>query len=1271
MTAAHISHWAGTSPRHCQGLLPEVVRRLVKANATTIASLEMPVGDAVSDEGWDGKINCSSAHHLLPDEASAWEIGTDRSAKTKAETDFNKRTRNTLGVDPASTTFVFVTPRSWPRRSAWLETKRELALWKDVRVIAANDLEIWLEDAPAVALWLARHLRIAPLTGLTDLQGWWEEWSSATTPNTTAEMLLAGRSIEAGQLQTWASQLSGELRVQADSPAEAIAFFYACVSTLPPEHAERVRSRAVVTETQEAVRFATTWQTPSLLLTTDDTASSIGLAKAKGHTTFIGVSRNLTLLGQRPLRLSRLDGSEFHNALVACGLTTEAAAQIVWESGRSIPVFRRRTVAQSPRWADPVQGRLLVPAIFCGAWDEAERPTVGIGGIPITPLRDKEVVKSFTSKNYSDITDVAKSHEGDGDPPLHKVASIWCLTSPKDAWYLIGKYAELEHFDEFGRNLKMVLTTPDPQFELPLGQEWSAWVRGKLPPYSSWLRVGLCETLSLISNFGDQIGLSIGAASGYVDDLVRNIFRDLKTWVGWASVDDVLPLIAAAAPAALLRAVEDFVRETPSEASKLLSDDSNPSLGGCRHCGLLWALERIAWRPDYLLRACLALSALANLDPGGRWSNRPASSLRDILGWIEDPYTYASVDLRLTAVDAIITSYPQQAWRLLLTTVQRHHSRIVREGPHIEDAKPTNWGPESQSDLYNYSTGLLDRLLAMAITEEVTRTIELTPNLDVLPDNHQRLIVSFIIELAATRLGADRQHLQQAIGELLMRVSDGYTERSIDANVIKQLEVAFYDLQEDDPIKLTEQWFSNQPPKLLGIKMIDWQQREEAMTRRRDQVVEALVRTLPLQQVLSISGQIERKWDFGFALAGCTSEDQDDDIMVGKCTWLDDNSELNVPSLQGYATRKYQAQGRTWLKRALEAATRNPAKDAICAFLCCILPATPETWQRVSALGTHVEEIYWTHAHGHPAPGTGPLDVEYALQKLCSVGRSAAALQVISASQGVKLPGPIVAATLSNTVMHFQRRLDQLSTMESYHVERAFDTLDLAGDVAQAELMRLEWAFLQALEDTIRGPKTLFKSLATEPQTFVQMVCLICHPTTGKSVEVDSNARLMATQAHTLLSRWTYPLPGQSGEDIGTAELHDWVSETLKLLQQVDRLEVGMDQIGKVLSKAPVDPFDKIWPHIAVRQIVDHHCNDTLEEALRIGKYNARGPSTRSLTDGGKQERDLSAKYSSSSLELQARWPRMADVLRSLSTMYDRDAHRHDTDVNLRDLRTR
>lgn len=75
----------------------------------------------------------------------------------------------------------------------------------------------------------------------------------------------------------------------------------------------------------------------------------------------------------------------------------------------------------------------------------------------------------------------------------------------------------------------------------------------------------------------------------------------------------------------------------------------------------MWALETLAWSPDWMPRVTLVLARLDAIDTKPRqYSNGPGISLREIhaLGL---PQTYASLDQRLRALDLVRKQVPGAA----------------------------------------------------------------------------------------------------------------------------------------------------------------------------------------------------------------------------------------------------------------------------------------------------------------------------------------------------------------------------------------------------------------------------------------------------------------------------------------------------------------------------------------------------------------------------------------------------------------------------------
>lgn len=109
----------------------------------------------INEPGWDGVTWTRATATLAPLGPACWERWADLQPLGKANDDFAKLVFETHVNEMEATAFVFVTPRRWRKREAWRQSASDAAPWRKVQVFDADDLEAWLERAPAVTLWFA------------------------------------------------------------------------------------------------------------------------------------------------------------------------------------------------------------------------------------------------------------------------------------------------------------------------------------------------------------------------------------------------------------------------------------------------------------------------------------------------------------------------------------------------------------------------------------------------------------------------------------------------------------------------------------------------------------------------------------------------------------------------------------------------------------------------------------------------------------------------------------------------------------------------------------------------------------------------------------------------------------------------------------------------------------------------------------------------------------------------------------------------------------
>ena len=109
-------------------------------------------------------------------------------------------------------------------------------------------------------------------------------------------------------------------------------------------------------------------------------------------------------------------------------------------------------------------------------------------------------------------------------------------------------------------------------------------------------------------------------------------------------------------------------------------------------------------------------------------------------------------------------------------------------------------------------------------------------------------------------------------------------------------------------------------------------------------------------------------------------------------------------------------------------------------------------------------------------------------------------------------------------------------------------------------------------------------------------------------------------------------------------------------------MSVGDEQIGELLAASPVGA-DGLWPAEAVRDLLETTGSVRLEAGVQIGRRNLRGIVSKSVYEGGEQERHLQREYEEFARAMGGRWRRTSRVLRAIADSYGREAQREDEEA--------
>ena len=1269
VSARELEHWADSYD--AAGRLPCLIRRLVWATDPSVKRLEFRCEEGVRLSGWDGFVYSERGSAFVPDGLSVWEISTAGDVARKASLDYEKRKENTLGVDPRETTYVFVALRRWPSKQEWVLARKGEGFWQDVRVYDADDLAAWIEQAPAVNVWLASLLG-RPVEGVWPLEDFWDEWAGITEPRLSLKLLLAGRGEAAQKLKAWLKGNPQSLSLQADSREEALAFLRAVMEELPRGLREARLSQSLIIEKPQAWGFYREFPSPLLLIPVFPEREGVGKAMDNGHHVYIPLGRD-EAYGKEPLSLPRIARPEARDALIEMGIPEERAWELAGLARRNLLALRRVLASDPgvrwPKWArvgeDLERFEALLPLLLVGTWQEDNE-------------HDQRIVAEISGIAYEDLRNRLLLLSKEPDPPVRLVGQYWIVASREDLWRLLGGYLTKGHLVRFQDTALEVLGEQDPAYDLSPSERIIAPLQGMVPKHSKVIKEGIAHSLALMGALAESSEVKLADCTDlqdFVDSVVRRLFGSEKAadWKFWASLAAVLPMLAEASPDVFLGSIEKVLKSDSPILHSMFQDQDSFWGTLSPHTGLLWALEVLAWSPDYLPRVTLILGRLTSVDPGGQPGNRPADSLKRIFTpWL--PQTGADLEERISALGLLRHREPGVAWRLLLSLLPSGHD------VQFPTAKPKYrfWGERQQGgvssrEYWSFVSRVSDWLIGMALGgSNPQKWAELVGRVDSLDrDAVERLVDT----LKAEAPGVSDQARALLVGALREVLARHLPHRDQDWSLPDELLDRLLDLYEivqpRDPI-LRHGWLFEAWPRLIKENPydLDWQDKE--LARQRGIAISEIHSALGLDGILELANRAATARAVGHTFATRIEPGVgEEDSLLGATLGSEDPKLREFAS--GFVTARFQAEGWDWVEKKLRntAGEWNPRQKANFYLS---LPLTDELRSYLSSESDAVHAEFWsqfrTYGHGSLK---GEL-MEWAAGELIKHGRPYAAIGLLG-----------TYFNPNKTFMHIEIVIEALETAlntepneaidwsyTSYTVGELLNYLEAAG-VSRDKLAWLEWAYLPLLGTSFssrgygsRGPKVLHEELSRDPGLFVEMLTWVfkAHPEGENEEEVlDEKRGLRAEHAFRVLKSWRR-VPGlQEDGGVDPAQLRRWIKRARLLAKEKRRLRIADELIGEVLAYAPAGS-DGAWPHEAVREIIEEVTSEDLERGIEIGVYNKRGVVSKSVYEGGEKEREIAEQYRVYAKQVRARWPRTAAVLRRIAEHYDQDARREDLRSN-------
>ena len=271
------------------------------------------------------------------------------------------------------------------------------------------------------------------------------------------------------------------------------------------------------------------------------------------------------------------------------GQCNQAAASVSKENiDRNIrDLFSKNNIIQLP--PDPITAiDLFIPTIaLIGAWKEDNE-------------FDRKMIEQISGMEYSEFEAKARTMLSQNSEYLQLMNGNWkvchkeeLLNQCKNKLFddSIGKL--LEAVESILRQKSKCVASKMPYF-IPVSGEYdnSLELRGNLVKSLCWVKKNLSE----LSQCNQE------KIENNIYTLVSTLLQDAK-WITWTSLRDCLQNLAELSPEAFLKEAERGIINNPTEIVNLFPPKSGELSGINYISNLLWALEILAWSPEYLVHS--------------------------------------------------------------------------------------------------------------------------------------------------------------------------------------------------------------------------------------------------------------------------------------------------------------------------------------------------------------------------------------------------------------------------------------------------------------------------------------------------------------------------------------------------------------------------------------------------------------------------------------------------------------------------------------------
>lgn len=883
-------------------------------------------------------------------------------------------------------------------------------------------------------------------------------------------------------------------------------------------------------------------------------------------------------------------------------------------------LFETREIIHMP--PAPIQKiDLFIPTIaLIGSWDESNS-------------YDQQIIEHITGEKYSEFEAKARAMLVQESNYLRLQNSYWTVFHKDD---LLDQCKGLL-FDSI---LEKIIEAT----ETILLQESKNYINGERQlfvakefDYSESLRNSLLKSICWIKKGLIELPqCSFDKINNRIDQMVAVVLKD-GDQITWISIRNNIQCLAELAPDIFIKKLEWCIVNKQKVILRLFPQNNSSIFGGT-NCiaNILWALETLAWSPDYLTPAICTLGLLETVPyEKTNWANTPINSIVSILlPWY--PQTLADVEKRKNAMRCLNNENGEVFWNVLVKLLPNQTSSTSgNPRPQVLALKIPEKITVSNKDLYEQYSYYLK--LAVEISGvKVEKIMDLTRQMEYMDESTLFKYLDCIVSKDAFD---DRQRLELWISlrECVARYK--HDNKTVFSKNIKRVQEVIAVLEPKESVqKYQELYLGNS----IFLDTEDYANQWNVLERKKIEAVNEIFTNYGISAIEQFGIEVKNTYDVAIKL-GQSLESTDISCVIDSFDSGKLSSEFTIACISSFV---YSFGAHKLLETSL------CHKSEACILE--ILSGIQVSVEMIEVVGCLLknDSTYWQKVRvPYGLRGKEAEALRIYIPKLITSKRYVAALNLIGRSDFSNVFEANEICYLLKLVG--TEKTNESEIIDNYATQRVIKWIQVQENISLESRSDIDFIYLPLLDDySGMFPRALYTRLSTDPDYFCSMLEMCYKKNSEEESEAELNEGLQKRLFMLLFQYKATPGVGWNGH-FDEENFKKWLEKVKAWSIENDRYAVAMHTVGSGLSYGKLDKDG--LPNKTIIEELNKAENDDLRRGYYLGVVNQRGVHT--IDPEGKPEYELAAQYDNKANIAEARgYSRFAGVLKDISISYVKEA---------------